>query len=127
LAERTHQIFAALANPQRLAILIYLVEQGGRSVSQSEILAIDKLQGLGQPTVSLYLKTLGQEGLVVKGPGKRGTYTVPMLREVGELILIVASIGASSSELSAAESNALARRVRKARMAKSPFVEKDTA
>lgn len=102
-----------------MGILVYLVEQRGRGVLQGEILALDELKDLDQSTISQYLTALVREGLLRKGPGKRGAYTVSMQEEVSELIMLAATICAATSEMSVAESDALKRRIRKARMAGS--------
>jgi DNA-binding transcriptional ArsR family regulator len=123
VADRTHELFSTLGNPQRLAILVYLLEQQGRDVQQREILELDDLKGLHQSTVSQYLSALVKAGLVEKGRGKRGGYSALMQEKTSALVLLAAEISAGCSEATSAEDEGLRRRIRKAQM---KVIEKDT-
>jgi DNA-binding transcriptional ArsR family regulator len=116
VASRTHELFGTLGHPQRLAILVYLLEQGEREVQQGEILEVEDLAGLHQSTVSQYLSALVKAGLVKKGRGKRGAYSVLMPDEAKKLILLAAELVAGSSAAATAEAERLRRRIRKTQL-----------
>lgn len=121
MAARTHELFSALANPQRLAILAYLIERE-EPVRQNELLGLDELAGLRNPqsTASHYLRALASQGLVVKDVGKRGAFTAPMRATTSRILEDAAAIHEEYFAASALAAAELRRRMRKADMARLP-------
>lgn len=117
MAARTHELFAALANPQRLAIVTHLVEEG-EPKRTGDLLELDDLEEFTQPAVSSYLGTLAGQGLVIKSAGRRGSYAIPMSRTTATLIESAAAIHEEYFNAGAVPAAELRRRMRKADMAR---------
>lgn len=115
MADRTNRIFSALANPLRLEIFLFIVEQS-QAVRQTDVLSQSTFAGYDQSTISTYLKELVDADLLEKGPGKRGAYYVPDPGHATDLLEAAAALSEAGARRAIKEANNLSRRLRKARM-----------
>lgn len=107
---RTHRIFGALADEQRINVLLEVLDRGETRPAE-----IQAALGMSQPAVSRALGQLRAEGLVERG-NQRTPFRVPRPREVRSLLRAASLIEHAASENPAAL--ALAERLQRQDMAR---------